>query len=696
MRIFLLAAAVSAFAQWPDLSQPSAGSGGGEKDAAVIVGAERYAFVAPVPGARKNAEEWHAYLTETLKVPAERVSLLRDNEATDSKIRKYAARAASQVEPGGALWFVYIGHGAPSKDGKDGLLVGSDAQQDADGLYERSLPRRELLDLLAKGKQGKTIVLLDACFSGRAPSGEALVAGLQPLIVSRAAAGAFDPRLILLTAAKSDQFAGPLPKGETMRPGFSYLALGALRGWAADAQGNVTASAVVEFARKALSLDKGRTQTPELSAGSPSAVLGSGREKAPNLAQIDRQAAQDDGGFRVSALGAVPTAEAPKALQAAPGGLDFRSVDVAALKKYNAVFELDKGAAPPEEKAASWRRLAEDAPRFADLAKKRAADWDRFAEQKKAADAALAERREARDQDWAKLSELLTLSVVPAADKRRWAEQFASAYMKSPGLAQACKDALSSHLGVPLKKAMDAAPVETSSARRSTGRSRIDWVRIQGGRFQMGAETNRWMTPIHLVDVGTFDLAKTETTFGQYRACVEAGGCSRLDPECLKGKESFTSDQQPVICVDWSQARAFAAWAGGRLPTEAEWEFAARSPGSNLYPWGASDATCERAVMDGGCGRGATWPVCSKTAGNTPSGLCDMAGNVSEFVEDSWHDDFSGAPADGSAWKGGDTVVQRGGCWKWDAFNALAAQRGQLAVGRAYDMAGFRVARDAR
>ena len=296
-------------ADWPDLSSPPKATGGGEKDAAVIVGAEKYAFVESVPGAKENADAWQAYLTETLKVPAEKVALLRDDDATNDEIRQAAAEKASQVEPGGTLWFVFIGHGAPSKDGKDGLLVGVDAQQKAESVYKRSLSRNELLGILAKGKQARTVVLIDACFSGKASSGRDLVANLQPLLIMRSLPQGLDNRTILMTAARSDQFAGPLPKAEKPRPAFSYLALGALRGWAANASGQVTALGIVDYANKALSLAHDRTQTAELSAGAPGAVLGQGRESAPDLGKIDREGASS-GGFQVTNLPAVPTAQA--------------------------------------------------------------------------------------------------------------------------------------------------------------------------------------------------------------------------------------------------------------------------------------------------------------------------------------------------------------------------------------------------
>ena len=124
----------------------------------------------------------------------------------------------------------------------------------------------------------------------------------------------------------------------------------------------------------------------------------------------------------------------------------------------------------------------------------------------------------------------------------------------------------------------------------------------------------------HRVQVADFEIARTEVTFAQYQACVDAGAC--VAPHVEKGRcfikagdmweygrvrEEFLGLDQPVICVDWDQARSFSRWVGGRLPTEAEWEYAARSAGKDrVHPWGNEPATCERVVMnDGGrgCGR---------------------------------------------------------------------------------------------
>lgn len=207
----------------------------------------------------------------------------------------------------------------------------------------------------------------------------------------------------------------------------------------------------------------------------------------------------------------------------------------------------------------------------------------------------------------------------------------------------------------------------------------LTWIKIPGGTFQMGSvDGDPDERPVHQVSVKSFKITKTEVTFAEYRACVKAGACTPAhvsDGTCwvVEGTgilpSSFQGDNQPVVCVDWNQAVAFARWAGGRLCTESEWEYAARSGGRSWkYPWGNKGATCERAVIsDGGngCGKNHTWPVCSKPKGNTVQGLCDMAGNVWEWVQDWSHGSYNGAPSDGSAWESpaGSTRVFRGGGW---------------------------------
>ena len=232
----------------------------------------------------------------------------------------------------------------------------------------------------------------------------------------------------------------------------------------------------------------------------------------------------------------------------------------------------------------------------------------------------------------------------------------------------------------------------------------FEWVRIEGGSFFMGSnDGDSDERPIHSVTVPTFEMSKTAVTVDQYRACVDAGTCTapKTGTYCNWGKSDRGS--HPIICVDWDQAQAFANWVGGRLPSEAEWEYAARSGGGDCkYPWGDEDATCERAVMnDGsgyGCGRDSTWPVCSKLKGNTTHGLCDMAGNVWEWVQDWYHDSYNGAPTDGLAWESptGSYRVNRGGSWYFGARSVRAAYRYYGVPRSRYGYLGFRLARSVR
>jgi uncharacterized caspase-like protein len=221
---------------WPSLDTPPAATGGGNNDAALIIGIEDYVYAPDIPGAKANAEAWFRYLSKTRKVPASRIILLRNGEGSKEDILDSAEMAASQVRAGGTLWVIYIGHGAPSKDG-EGLLVGADARADAKSIESRSLPQSELMDALSSGRQSETVVVLDACFTGATSSGSALAEGLQPLLPSDAFRGV---EATILAATQKDQFAGPLPG--VKRPAFSYLVLGALRGWGDnDGDGKVTA-----------------------------------------------------------------------------------------------------------------------------------------------------------------------------------------------------------------------------------------------------------------------------------------------------------------------------------------------------------------------------------------------------------------------------------------------------------------------
>lgn len=230
------------------------------------------------------------------------------------------------------------------------------------------------------------------------------------------------------------------------------------------------------------------------------------------------------------------------------------------------------------------------------------------------------------------------------------------------------------------------------------------WVEIPGGTFMMGSPDgigNDSEHPQHEVTIQSFRILKTEVTVSQYGRCFEAGVCS--EPGINDGRNwgEPDRDNHPVNEVDRYQAREFAQWVGGRLPSEAEWEYAARSGGQDiLYPWGDQTASCEYAMIQdnitGGCGTRQTMEVCSKPLGNTTQGLCDMAGNVGEWVEDDWHFNYEGAPSDGQAWienPRSQMVVYRGGSWI-NTYDSCRTASRFFESSVQSSLFGFRVARD--
>ncbi len=263
------------------------------------------------------------------------------------------------------------------------------------------------------------------------------------------------------------------------------------------------------------------------------------------------------------------------------------------------------------------------------------------------------------------------------------------------------------------KAAKEVARQRRADGSRRPGKAGVVWVGIAGGTFQMGSnDGDEDEKPVHRVTVSSFEMARSEVTFGQYAACVKASACTPAhtdDGTCYVWDgstwkhgvlpRSFRGADQPAVCVDWHQAVTFSRWVGGRLPTEAEWEYAARSGGRSWsHPWGNEKASCVRAVMDdgsgNGCGRGnSTWAVCSKSGGHTRQGLCDMIGNVWEWASD-WHGAYGSGhqrdpkgPAGGSGGKGG-------GCgWGSTAADCRAAVRGGISPSNGDGGLGFRPSR---
>ena len=229
----------------------------------------------------------------------------------------------------------------------------------------------------------------------------------------------------------------------------------------------------------------------------------------------------------------------------------------------------------------------------------------------------------------------------------------------------------------------------------------MEMVAIPGGRFRMGDLSGDGYdeeVPVHIVRIAPFEMGKYEVTFSQWDACVADGKCSRADDE------GWGRGNRPVINVSWEDVQGFIAWlntrtgGGYRLPTESEWEYAARAGSTTEYSWGNRIGS-NRANCYGYDECGDRWENTAPVGSFASNawGLHDMHGNVWEWVEDCWNDSYVGAPGDGSAWRSGSCRQRliRGGSWTIYPRHLRSASRSSNPRSdRSGGSQGFRLAKD--
>jgi formylglycine-generating enzyme required for sulfatase activity len=241
-------------------------------------------------------------------------------------------------------------------------------------------------------------------------------------------------------------------------------------------------------------------------------------------------------------------------------------------------------------------------------------------------------------------------------------------------------------------------------------------VFVPAGEFRMGSartgdpQAMDEEIPQHTVYLDAYWIDRTEVTNGQYALCVARQACTRPHDNSSMTRGSYYSDKQyasyPVVFVSWEQAKAYCTWAGRHLPSEAEWEKAARGPDGRMYPWGSAfdglrtnycDVNCPHAWKDGAFDDGYTdtAPVGEYPGGASPYGALDMSGNIYEWVLD-WYAPYGRAdlfnPTGPSA---GLEHIIRGGAFGDDPGHVRAAVRGHRDIAaNGTNFIGFRCASD--
>jgi formylglycine-generating enzyme required for sulfatase activity len=239
-------------------------------------------------------------------------------------------------------------------------------------------------------------------------------------------------------------------------------------------------------------------------------------------------------------------------------------------------------------------------------------------------------------------------------------------------------------------------PTPVAGAIQVSPKDGMEMVYVPAGDFSMGSLAGTSdEQPVHTITLDAYWIDKTEVTNVMYSQCVQSGPC--LKPYNQSNTHfNYYPDPQfanyPVLNLKWSSADKYCTWAGRRLPTEAEWEKAARGTDGRTYPWGNSDPN--NSLLNFNNPVGDALRVGSYLHGASPYGALDMAGNLREWVAD-WYDALYYATSPQSNPTGpvsGQYKVLRGGSWHSDLYNIRSADRQYSAPDIRDKTVGFRCA----
>lgn len=677
--------------RWPALPVPGEGVEAPRdavSEAALVIDLSAYQHLPPRPGGEKNAAAWVHYFSEIRGLRPESIFTLKGPEAQPAEILAAVQSAGQMTDPGGAVWVIIIGYSVTPmvqtfpKVGSFLLTYGAPAVEPVRS--GQALPLLAMTKDLLDWSEAPVVLVLDACGPPGVEFSEAMLGGAEPVLYGSSwepSAMHFTPRVgrtpakivtetsegglrgirgVVMTSGIGDRCLATLPGGN--RPALSYLALGALQGWGDDgspdtkrsrpwlnrrffaADGRVHGIEALDFLASITSAisDYSRELPPRILGQSRRRLVlaGKGGASAPTIEALlgepeDRGLVGDSGGE------ASPSAAS---FRFAGGARIRRPPPIAGWKAQSAKVQADLAplltraedpTTSPELLRESWCHLRAKDPGVDALIDRECARWRRYLQRWRAFYPVL-------DSDHEVLLRLLEREprAVGVAAIRRFLRVY-DQYPDHPRVV-AVASAMRAHL---------------SGESQDVLRDRAEFgasARIDGGRYfrgctdaDSGCEEDE--TP-QLRGLSSYRVDRQEVARRDYEHCLRAGACEVVDLSICYAwtgegfkpgaalPPAFLRPLAPQVCVTWAQAQSYCEWLGKRLPTELEWEVAARGGDRRIYPWGDEEPDCASANY-AECGR-LPVDVDALTSREDVFGLQHMAGNVSEWVHDRYRDTY--------------------------------------------------------
>jgi formylglycine-generating enzyme required for sulfatase activity len=320
--------------------------------------------------------------------------------------------------------------------------------------------------------------------------------------------------------------------------------------------------------------------------------------------------------------------------------------------------------------------------------------------------------RQAQEEQLCKAVQLKAEAAYRAEQERHRKEQAARNAAELATLIPTPGSPVADASGVLRDRFLDGSGVGPELVLIPTGRFEMGSSEIERATAMKSGSQKAWLareTPQHWVSIAySFALARHPVTVGQWRQFARATGWESMSDTDWNAPGFAQTDEHPVVAVSWNDVQKYLSWLTAktgqlyRLPSEAEWEYACRAGTHTAFSFG-EDISTERANYDGNFtyNNGAKGDFRQGTTRvdafqPNPWGLFDMHGNVWEWTQDVVHENYEGAPSDGSAWEqGGDPArrVLRGGSWLYQPRYLRSALRNGYSAVLANDIVGFRVAR---